>query len=237
MDAILNGKKATNRNITAEGMGDISDYRNQDKLRREYYGKELTQDSMAASPIEQFGRWFKEALADDLTDANAIALATATKEGKPSVRIVLLKGFDETGFRFYTNYRGRKGRELSENPQAALCFYWAELNRQVRVEGTVERTSRENSADYFSQRPRKSQLAAHASLQDTTLSSRKDLEERFKRAEQQFEGEDVPVPEYWGGFNLSPASVEFWQGRPGRLHDRFIYIKEGDSWKIQRLAP
>lgn len=222
---------------SVSNMGDISDYKNQDKLRREYYGAVLEKDTMADDAIVQFGFWFKEALADNLTDANAMALATATKDGKPSVRIVLLKSFDNSGFRFYTNYLGRKGMELSKNPQASLCFYWSELNRQVRVEGTVERTSQENSAAYFSTRPRNSQLAVHASIQDTELTSHNELVEHFKKAEQQFDGKQIPIPDYWGGFNLKPISIEFWQGRPGRLHDRLVYIKEGESWKIKRLAP
>src|SRR5699024_7068662 len=209
----------------------------QDKLRREYYGPVLKQNNMADNPLEQFSHWFKEALADDLTDANAMALATATKEGKPSVRIVLLKDFGDSGFRFYTNYKGRKGIELNENPQASLCFYWAELNRQVRIEGTVEKTSRKNSADYFSQRPRKSQLAAHASLQDTELSSRKELKTHFEQAKQKFENKEVALPDYWGGYNLAPVSIEFWQGRPGRLHDRLVYIRKDDGWEMKRLAP
>lgn len=218
-------------------MGDISDYKNNEKLRREYSGPQLTQNNIAENPIDQFGIWFDDALDDDLTDANAMTLATATKTGKPSARIVLLKGFDKAGFRFYTNYRSRKGRELETNPQAALCFYWAELNRQVRVEGTVEKASAENSGAYFSERPRNSQISARASRQSAAVSSRKELEDDFEQTKQEFEGRNVTLPEYWGGYILEPTTIEFWQGRPGRLHDRILYSKTEGEWEISRLAP
>ncbi len=218
-------------------MGDISDYKKKDKLRREYFGPLLTQNSVAEDPIEQFGSWFEEALDDDLTDANAVTIATATKDGKPSARTVLLKDFDDSGFRFYTNYDSRKGNELAENPNAALCFYWPEQNRQIRVEGPVKKVSASNSAAYFAERPRASQLSAWASKQDKVLSSREELERDFEEAKKRFEGRDVELPEYWGGYNLEPESIEFWQGRPSRLHDRILYEKKGNTWKISRLAP
>lgn len=218
-------------------MGDISDYKNKEKLRREYSGPQLNKSDAADNPIDQFDKWFKEALDDDLTDANAMTLATATNHGKPSARIVLLKGVDEQGFRFYTNYRSRKGQELEANPQSALCFYWAELNRQIRVEGQVKRASVEVSAEYFSKRPRKSQLSAHASKQSSIVSSRKALENDFEKTKKQFEDKQVARPEHWGGYILDPSVIEFWQGRPGRLHDRIVYTKKGSSWNISRLAP
>lgn len=218
-------------------MGDISDYKNDDKMRREYSGPHLSKSDVADDPVKQFEDWFDEALNDDLTDANAMQLATATKEGRPSVRTVLLKGFDERGFQFYTNYKSRKGRELQENTQAAVCFYWAELNRQVRIEGVVKKTSKENSADYFAQRPRNSQLSAHASKQSHTIKSRQELEDLYEQAEKKYEDKEVPLPDHWGGYLLGPSAVEFWQGRPSRLHDRIVYEKKEDNWVIKRLAP
>lgn len=218
-------------------MGDISDYKNDEKMRREYHGPQLSKSDVAADPFKQFNVWFDQALNDDLTDANAMQLATATRDGKPSVRTVLLKGFGEQGFQFYTNYKSQKGQDLQENAQASICFYWAELNRQIRAEGTVEKASRENSANYFAQRPRNSQLAAHASQQSRSVASRKELEYLFEQTKQKYEGQEVPLPDYWGGFWLKPAKIEFWQGRPSRLHDRIIYEKEEDQWNIKRLAP
>ncbi len=218
-------------------MGDISDYKNKEKLRREYRGQLLTQDKVDADPIKQFNTWFQEALDDDLTDANAMTIATATKDGKPSARTVLLKDYDTSGFRFYTNYDSRKGSELAENPNAALCFYWPEQNRQVRVEGTVKKVSTSNSAAYFTERPRNSQLSAWASKQDKVLVSREELESDFEEAKKRFENREVELPHYWGGYNLQPKSIEFWQGRPSRLHDRILYSKEGGKWKVSRLAP
>lgn len=218
-------------------MGDISDYKKKGKLRREYYGPSLTKDDVAENPVKQFKKWLDEALDDDLTDANAMTLATSTPAGVPSARIVLLKGVDEDGFRFYTNYQSRKGKELQDNPRAALCFYWAELNRQVRVEGTVAKVSDEDSAGYFSNRPRKSQLSARASKQSAVVSTRKKLEQDFDQLKEQFENEPVPRPDHWGGFILQPSAIEFWQGRPSRLHDRILYRKNNDKWDIKRLAP
>lgn len=219
-------------------MGDISDYKNSDKLRREYHGPKLSRSSVAKTPAKQFKEWFDKALDNDLTDANAMQIATANKEGRPSVRTVLLKDFNSKGFKFYTNYKSRKGRELQENAQAALCFYWAELNRQVRVEGIVKKTSRKDSANYFAQRPRNSQLSAYASKQDNVLESREELEDLFEQEEKKYKDQEVPLPHYWGGYLLEHSAVEFWQGRPSRLHDRISYIKKGDDkWEIKRLAP
>ncbi len=176
-------------------------------LRREYSRRTLNETEVAADPIDQFAQWFNQALAADLPDANAMTLATATPQGRPSARIVLLKGFDETGFRFYTNYKSRKGQELQENPQASLCFFWSELERQVRIEGEVEKMTSEESANYFNKRPRLSQIGAWASSQSSEVSSREALEEEFENVKQRFEGEaDIPLPDFWGGFELKASA-------------------------------
>ncbi|MDZ7690635.1 MAG: pyridoxamine 5'-phosphate oxidase [Balneolaceae bacterium] len=207
-------------------------------LRREYKRDGISEESVQDSPISQFGVWFEEALESDLTDANAMTLATATADGKPSSRIVLLKGFDDDGFRFYTNYASRKGKELEENPHAALCFYWPALERQVRIEGKVSKLSREQSAKYFQSRPRDSQIGAWASNQSSELVSREQLETKFEEFSQKFEGKDVPLPDFWGGYRLNPHKIEFWQGRTGRLHDRIVYQKNNKgNWSIRRLSP
>lgn len=206
-------------------------------LRREYSHRTLSEEDIAESPIEQFALWFRQALAADLPDANAMTLATASASGKPSARIVLLKGFDESGFRFYTNYKSRKGRELAENPHASLCFYWAELERQVRIEGSVTKLSSEDSAAYFSKRPRLSQLGAWASSQSKQVQSREALENNFEEMKERFEGEEIPLPDFWGGFVLKPRCIEFWQGRPSRLHDRIVYERGSREWEVKRLAP
>lgn len=208
-----------------------------EKMRRDYTHEALGESAVEKSPIDQFMIWFEQALSADFLDPNAMTLATATKEGMPSSRIVLLKGVDEDGFRFYTNYESRKGKELEENPQAALCFYWPPLERQVRIEGQVQKVSRAKSADYFRRRPRLSQLGAWASRQSSRVDSRKKLETRFSEVFKQFENKEVPLPDFWGGYLLKPVLVEFWQGRKGRLHDRICYERMGDSWNIFRLSP
>ena len=215
----------------------MDDQQNVQDLRREYAKRSLREDDIADHPVEQFAAWFRQALAADLPDANAMTLATATRRGEPSARIVLLKGFDESGFQFYTNYDSRKGKELQDNPHAALCFFWQQLERQVRVEGTVQKMSRDESAVYFKKRPRLSQLGAWASSQSSKVTSREMLEQQFQEVTERFEGQEVPLPDFWGGFNLMPERVEFWQGRPGRLHDRIVYEREADSWKTARLSP
>lgn len=206
-------------------------------LRREYAGEELLEDNIHDDPVEQFSVWFEQALRSEVKEPNAVSLATATADGKPSARIVLLKGFDKRGFRFFTNYESRKARELDENPHASLCFFWQELERQVRIEGKVKKLSREESENYFSKRPRLSQIGAWASRQSEKVESRDQMEAKFREFQEKFEDEPVPAPEFWGGYRLHPTSIEFWQGREGRLHDRLLYTKSSDSWKITRLAP
>jgi pyridoxamine 5'-phosphate oxidase len=209
-------------------------------LRREYTSGGLRRVDLYANPIAQFQKWFTQAeaaLAQHQLDVNAGTLATADKNGIPSARTVLLKGLDERGFIFFTNYDSRKGRELAENPNAALVFYWQELERQVCIAGSVEKTSREESEKYFKSRPHGSQLAAWTSNQSEMVPDRAVLEARWQELEKKFVT-DIPLPPNWGGFILRPERIEFWQGRPSRLHDRFSYTRQPDnSWKLERLAP
>ena len=201
---------------------------------------DLDERNVAANPIRQFQRWFDEALDRRLPMADAMALCTATNDGKPSARMVLLKGLAESGFVFYTNYRSRKARELDSNPFAALVFYWEPLERQVRVEGKVSRISAAESDEYFQTRPRESQLGAIASPQSEIIESRDVLEKRFRELEKEYQDESQPVvrPDHWGGYRLKPERIEFWKGRPGRLHDRLLYELQADGkWRITRLAP
>lgn len=207
------------------------------EIRRDYTQKALVESEVCENPIDQFMEWFEQALSTDMVDPNAMTLATATKEGIPSSRIVLLKGVDKKGFRFYTNYKSRKARELEENPQAALCFYWPPLERQVRIEGDVKKLSHQDSEAYFQQRPRLSQLGAWASNQSSELESRGELETKFEEIKKRFENKEVPLPDFWGGYLLQPTRIEFWQGRKSRMHDRICYKKGGQGWKIVRLAP
>ncbi|MCB0551926.1 MAG: pyridoxamine 5'-phosphate oxidase [Phaeodactylibacter sp.] len=210
-----------------------------ENLRKEYTAHTLELADVRPEPINQFGIWFEEAMNAQLPEPNAMTLATADALGRPSARIVLLKGFDKDGFVFYTNYQSRKGRNLAEQPWAALVFFWQELQRQVRIEGRVERVSPEESTAYFQSRPKGSQAGAWASPQSQPIESRRQLDERMAELEKQYaDAEHFPRPLHWGGFRLSPALVEFWQGRPSRLHDRIQYSLLGNnSWKIERLAP
>lgn len=209
-----------------------------ESLRREYTRDGISEDSVLNNPIDQFALWFEDALVTGQTDANAMTLSTATPDGKPSSRIVLVKGFDKQGFRFYTNYSSRKGWDLEVNPHAALCFYWPALERQVRIEGTVTKLDREESASYFKSRPRDSKIGAWASEQSSEIAGREKLEERFQTLRDKFEGMEIPLPEKWGGYLLRPAHIEFWQGRAGRLHDRILYTRQDEEgWRISRLSP
>jgi pyridoxamine 5'-phosphate oxidase len=192
---------------------------------------------LAAEPMVQFRRWYEDAEAEGIHLANAIALGTADAAGSPAVRNVLLRGFDERGFVFYTNYESRKARHLAENPRAAFALLWKELDRQVCVTGRVERTSLEESGTYFATRPREARLGAWASRQSQVLGSRAELTEAFTEVDRRFPGEDVPLPPFWGGYRLFPDSVEFWQGRAFRLHDRLRYTSVQQGWLLERLSP
>ena len=208
------------------------------RLRKEYTRAGLAESDANPDPIAQFRRWFDDALAAGLREPNAMTLATATPDGRPSARVVLLKGFDERGFVFYTNYEGRKGEELEENPYCALVFYWAELERQVRVEGRVSRVPKRESDEYFGSRPRGSRLGAWASEQSRPVGGRGVLEERLRSLEAEYEGREVPRPPFWGGYRVEPEIIEFWQGRENRLHDRLVYRRsEEGGWRRERLQP
>lgn len=207
-------------------------------LRQDYTAATLSEKDTKASPVSQFEQWFNEALAAKLHEPNAMTLATATTNGKPSARIVLLKGFNEHGFIFYTNYLSRKGKEITKNPQGALTFFWGELERQVRIEGTIEKLSKEDSERYFHSRPKGSQIGAVVSPQSQEIDGREALEKKWNELETEYEGKEVPKPSFWGGYILNPQMVEFWQGRSSRLHDRILYKKvDKKSWKKVRLAP
>lgn len=207
-------------------------------LRHEYEAHGLRRADLHSDPLEQFRAWFAAAIAADIRDVSAMSLATATPEGKPSVRIVLLKGLDERGFSFFSNYDSGKGRDLAANPHAALAFYWVKLERQVRISGPVERTSREDSAAYFHSRPAGSRLGAWVSKQSEIIDSRQVLDARLEAMKERFEDGEIPLPPHWGGYRLQPEEIEFWQGRPNRLHDRFRYSRRTDgTWQIDRLAP
>lgn len=207
-------------------------------LRREYSLAGLHEDDLAADPFAQFEVWFREAMEAHVYETNAMTLATASRDGRPSARIVLLKGVDDAGFVFYTNYESRKGQDLAENPRAALLFYWPELTRQVRVEGDVTQVPREESEAYFNTRGELSRLGAWASRQSTAIPGRATLDSRLNELIEQYRDQLIPTPPYWGGYRLVPHTFEFWHGRPNRLHDRLTYTRQTDgSWVIQRLSP
>jgi pyridoxamine 5'-phosphate oxidase len=206
-------------------------------LRREYTTAGLDKADIHPNPIVQFHEWFENAVGADLHEPNAMILATATTYGKPSARTVLLKGYDERGFVFYTNYEGRKAKEIEANPTCALLFYWGELERQVRIEGRASRLSSKESDAYFASRPRGSRLGAWASEQSLPVEDRSVLEERVRALEKEYEGREIPRPPFWGGYRVEPHTIEFWQGRESRVHDRLVYYRTGGSWKIERLQP
>ncbi len=206
-------------------------------LRRDYADAGLSEADLAADPVTMFGRWFDDAVAAGLHEPNAMVVATADAEGRPSSRMVLLKGVDERGFVFYTNRASRKGAELAANPACSLLFPWHPLERQVRVDGTARLLDRAAVANYFARRPRGAQIGAHASHQSRPVADRAALEAAYDELTVLFEGGDVPVPDEWGGYVVVPEAVEFWQGRPGRMHDRLVYRRTDRGWTTERLAP
>ncbi|NWF58599.1 MAG: pyridoxamine 5'-phosphate oxidase [Fischerella sp.] len=207
-------------------------------LRKDYTLQGLSETDVDPNPFIQFQKWFDQALASQLLEPNAMTLATTTPDGKPSARMVLLKDFDDRGFVFFTNYNSQKGQELAENPQAALVFWWAELERQVRICGHVEKTSQNESDEYFRSRPFNSRLGAWVSNQSEAIASREVLEQRLQELQAKYANQDIPRPPYWGGLRVIPTQIEFWQGRSSRLHDRLLYTRlEDGTWKIERLSP
>jgi pyridoxamine 5'-phosphate oxidase len=206
-------------------------------LRRDYARAALSEQDILADPIAQFRLWLDQAISAQLIEPTAMSLATVAADGQPSVRMVLLKGADEQGFVFFTDHRSRKGQELAASPRAALCFFWAELERQVRITGTVEHIARHESEAYFRSRPIGSQLGAWASHQSAVLPSRDELEQRLIDVGVRFGDEEVPLPEHWGGYRVLPREIEFWQGRPSRLHDRLAFRRNAGAWELVRLSP
>ncbi len=207
-------------------------------LRKDYTVSGLSEIEVNPNPFTQFQQWFDQALAAQLLEPNAMTVATATADGKPKARMVLLKDFDERGFVFYTNYNSQKGQELAENPQASLVFWWAELERQVRISGRVEKVSENESDEYFNSRPLNSRLGAWASNQSEVIESREVLTRHLEELQTKYHNQDIKRPPHWGGLRVIPTEIEFWQGRPSRLHDRLRYTRLNDgSWKIERLSP
>jgi pyridoxamine 5'-phosphate oxidase len=206
-------------------------------IRTVYQLQSLSEKDVDANPMIQFEKWWKQAIDRNIGEPNAMTLATCTATGKPSARIVLLKGINENGFVFFTNYDSRKGKEIGENPFVSLLFFWKELERQVRIEGKIKKTSSVESNEYFSSRPRESRIGAWSSPQSAVIESRKVLEHNAAKYNRQYTTDDIPRPKNWGGFLVEPKAIEFWQGRPGRLHDRLQYSREKNKWIIKRLAP
>jgi len=209
-----------------------------ENLRDEYKTASLSEADSKADPLKQFEFWFNEAIEAKVPESNAMTLSTATPGGRPSARIVLLKGIHENGFVFYTNYLSRKGKEITKNPLGALTFFWPAMERQIRVEGTIEKASKELSDRYFQSRPKDSQIGALASPQSQEIAGREILEKKWSDLEAEYAGKTIPKPSFWGGYILRPRLIEFWQGRPSRLHDRILYKKiDNKNWKKVRLAP
>ena len=206
-------------------------------IRTSYQKKTLGEKNVVDDPVAQFQIWWDEALASNAEEVNAMTLATASKEGRPSARTVLLKGIHKNGFVFFTNYESRKGEEIAENPQVALLFFWKELERQVRVEGRIEKIDAAESDEYFNSRPIESRMGAWASPQSKVIPDRKFLEKKEKQIEREFANKAIPRPQNWGGYIVIPDTMEYWQGRPRRLHDRILYTFDGTVWKKERLAP
>jgi pyridoxamine 5'-phosphate oxidase len=207
-------------------------------LRKDYTLQDLNENDVDPNPVVQFQAWFTQALAAQLPEPNAMTLASCTPDGQVSARMVLLKDYDDRGFTFFTNYNSRKGQELVTNPHAALVFWWAELERQVRITGTVEKVSTEESDRYFDMRPANSRVGAWASNQSEVIAGREVLEQQLQAFQNKYENQEVPRPPHWGGFRVIPKEIEFWQGRPSRLHDRLLYTRlDNGDWKIERLSP
>ncbi len=206
-------------------------------LRKTYSKETLSEDSVHPDPHEQFNIWLNEALNSGIDEPNAMTLATSSKNGTPGLRTVLLKGIASDGYIFYTNYKSSKAKDLEENPKAAIMFLWKDLERQLIVTGNVEKVSREESTQYFNSRPRESQIGSWSSEQSSEIPDRKFIEDQYESYSKKFEGKDIPLPDFWGGFKLIPEKYEFWQGRENRLHDRICYLKEPENWKIVRLSP
>lgn len=212
--------------------------RNIASIRKNYSKKKLSEKKADPDPIKQFAKWWKQAVAAELNEVNAMTLATSSADGFPSARIVLLKGVSKAGFTFFTNYQSYKGRLLAENPKACIVFFWKELERQVRITGLVEKVSEEESDVYFFSRPKESQYGAIASPQSQVIESREWLDDQFKQIKKQSKGVEIARPKHWGGYILKPIIIEFWQGRPDRLHDRIQYtLEDSGGWKTERLAP
>jgi pyridoxamine 5'-phosphate oxidase len=206
-------------------------------IRKDYKLKSLLEADVKKDPVTQFSVWWDEAVKSDIAEVNAMTLATCSANGRPSARIVLLKGFTNEGFIFYTNYESNKGKELANNPYAALVFFWKELERQVRIEGTVKKISEAESDRYFQSRPTGSKIGAWASAQSSTVANREAIEESYLNYSNKFYSNYIPRPPYWGGYIVEPEKIEFWQGRSSRLHDRILYTKHIQEWKIERLSP
>jgi len=212
-------------------MNNISD------IRKEYKLKSLDEKDVLPDPFDQFEKWWEDALASTIDEVNAMTLATANKQGKPAARVVLLKGFNKDGFIFFTNYQSNKGAELLENPQACLVFFWKELERQIRIDGIVEKVSKEESDEYFRSRPEGSKIGAWSSPQSKIINSREVIEKNIIATKERFNGVEIKRPSHWGGYIVKPSAIEYWQGRSSRLHDRILYTKLEDVWKIERMAP